>query len=119
MMMNCRHLTTTTSTSTTTAVMMFAFAVAFASVTDAFQQSSAMFRTTTSSLSSYTMIPTSSSTRLHMSATAKKMPGSAQLDTKWEDLGFEFRPTNSHVRMTYRDGEGWSDPELVTVRLDV
>jgi branched-chain amino acid aminotransferase len=30
----------------------------------------------------------------------------------WEDLGFEFRPTNSNVRMTYKDGE-WGEMELV------
>jgi len=30
----------------------------------------------------------------------------------WANLGFEFRPTKSHVRMTYKDGK-WSPPELV------
>jgi len=44
----------------------------------------------------------------------KKVPGTAVLDVPWEELGFQFRPTNSHVRMTYRDGEGWGEPELVT-----
>lgn len=37
------------------------------------------------------------------------------MDVPWEDLGFEFRPTNSHVRMTYKDGE-WGEMELVKVR---
>mmetsp|Transcript_7501 Transcript_7501/g.10658 ORF Transcript_7501/g.10658 Transcript_7501/m.10658 type:complete len:423 (+) Transcript_7501:214-1482(+) len=39
-------------------------------------------------------------------------PGTAKLDCKWEELGFEFRPTNSHVRVTFKDGE-WGEPELV------
>mmetsp|Transcript_45187 Transcript_45187/g.130483 ORF Transcript_45187/g.130483 Transcript_45187/m.130483 type:complete len:398 (+) Transcript_45187:169-1362(+) len=50
-------------------------------------------------------------TRLNVAAQAKT-PGSAKLDTPWEELGFEFRPTNSHVRVTYKDGE-WGKPELV------
>ena len=48
--------------------------------------------------------------------TARKLPGTAKMDTPWEDLGFEFRPTNSHVKLTWKDGEGWSKPELVEVR---
>ena len=48
-------------------------------------------------------------------AASAKVPGSAKLDTPWEELGFEFRPTNSHVRLTYKDGE-WGKPELVKVR---
>jgi hypothetical protein len=56
----------------------------------------------------------SSPTVLHMSSTAKKAPGTAKLDTPWEELGFEFRPTNSHVRLQYKDGE-WMKPELVKV----
>mmetsp|Transcript_31927 Transcript_31927/g.45408 ORF Transcript_31927/g.45408 Transcript_31927/m.45408 type:complete len:164 (+) Transcript_31927:45-536(+) len=39
-------------------------------------------------------------------------PGTAELDTPWEELGFEFRPTNSHVRLICKDGE-WGKPELV------
>ena len=50
---------------------------------------------------------------------AKKMPGTAELDTPWEKLGFEFRPTNSHVKLTWKEGEGWSKPELVEVRIGV
>ena len=49
----------------------------------------------------------------------KKMPGTAKMDTPWEDLGFEFRPTNSHVKLTWKEGEGWSKPELVQVRICV
>jgi hypothetical protein len=52
---------------------------------------------------------------LQMSASTKKMPGTAKLDTPWEELGFEIRPTNSHVRVTYKNGE-WGQPELVKVR---
>lgn len=48
-------------------------------------------------------------------ASTKKQPGTAKLDTEWENLGFEFRPTNSHVKLVYKDGE-WSRPELATVR---
>jgi len=63
-------------------------------------------------------LPTSTvarSSQLNVAAPAR-MPGSAKLDTPWEELGFEFRPTNSHVRITYKDGE-WGKPELVKVRL--
>ena len=35
------------------------------------------------------------------------------MDVPWEELGFEFRPTNSHLRMTFKEGEGWGEPELV------
>ena len=53
--------------------------------------------------------------RLRLSSTLAKKPGTAELDTPWEELGFEFRPTNSHVRITCKDGE-WGEPELVKVR---
>ena len=57
--------------------------------------------------------------RLHLSSSlassaARVRPGSAELDTPWEELGFEFRPTNSHVKLVYKDGE-WGKPELVQV----
>ena len=48
------------------------------------------------------------------SATTEQ-PGTAELDKPWTELGFEFRPTNSHLRMTFKDGE-WGAPELVKVR---
>lgn len=52
-----------------------------------------------------------------ISSSIKKKPGTAILDKAWEDLGFEFSPTNSYVSMTYKensDGSGsWSTPELV------
>ena len=41
-------------------------------------------------------------------------PGTA--DLPWSELGFEFRPTKSHLRMVYRDGK-WCEAELVEVSL--
>jgi branched-chain amino acid aminotransferase len=51
-----------------------------------------------------------------LASTTTKAPGTAKLDTPWAELGFEFRPTNSHVTLTYKDGE-WGKPELVEVRI--
>jgi len=45
--------------------------------------------------------------------TSRKLPGTAEMDVAWEDLGFEFRPTNSHVKMVWKDGE-WQKPELIS-----
>lgn len=45
--------------------------------------------------------------------TALGKPGTAKVDVPWEDLGFEFRPTKSHARMTFKNGE-WGPTELVT-----
>ena len=42
-------------------------------------------------------------------------PGTAKLDVAWEELGFEFRPTKSHVRVVFKNGE-WGEMELVHVR---
>lgn len=39
------------------------------------------------------------------------IPGTAKLDTPWEELGFEFRPTKSNLRITYKNGE-WGEMEL-------
>jgi hypothetical protein len=55
----------------------------------------------------------SSSSQLSMALQTKK-PGTAEMDVPWEELGFTFRETNSHIKMTYKDGEGWGTPELVT-----
>ena len=60
--------------------------------------------------------------RLHASVEEKASsklgkPGTAMMDVPWQDLGFEFRPTNSNVRMTYKDGE-WGGMELVKVRVE-
>jgi branched-chain amino acid aminotransferase len=46
-------------------------------------------------------------------STTTKVPGTAKLDVAWEDLGFEFRPTHSHVKMMYTNGK-WGAPELVS-----
>lgn len=53
-----------------------------------------------------------SNSKLASLATPAKIPGSAKLDTPWQELGFEFRPTNSHVRITWKDGQ-WGESELV------
>lgn len=37
-------------------------------------------------------------------------PGTA--DLPWSELGFEFRPTKSHLRMVYKDGK-WGEAEMV------
>jgi len=39
-------------------------------------------------------------------------PGTAELGVAWSELGFEFRPTKSHLQMVYKDGE-WQEPKLV------
>ena len=67
--------------------------------------SSSSKRTTSSS--SQLNVATSSSTD-----TAVGKPGTA--DLPWGELGFEFRPTKSHLRMVYRDGK-WGEAELVEV----
>ncbi len=52
---------------------------------------------------------------LFMSTTENAIgaPGTANLP--WSELGFEFRPTKSHLRMIYKDGK-WGEEELVEVR---
>lgn len=74
------------------------------------------------SASSFSLLNTPQQSRwtsqLHASVeerAALGKPGTAKMDVAWEDLGFEFRPTNSNVRMTYKDGE-WGEMELVKVR---
>ncbi|KAL7514873.1 hypothetical protein ACHAXN_012160 [Cyclotella atomus] len=49
---------------------------------------------------------------LFMSTTENAIgaPGTANLP--WSELGFEFRPTKSHLRMIYKDGK-WGEEELV------
>ena len=42
-------------------------------------------------------------------------PGTA--DLPWSELGFEYRPTKSHLRMVHKDGK-WGEAELVEVRND-
>jgi branched-chain amino acid aminotransferase len=51
--------------------------------------------------------------------TTKKVPGTADLGgIAWEDLGFEFRSTNSHVKIVYTENDDgtdgtWGTPELI------
>ena len=64
------------------------------------------------------LIPLTKTSLSLSSTTTKKLPGTADLGgIAWEDLGFEFRPTNSHIKMVYtesEDGTGsWGTPELV------
>ena len=47
-------------------------------------------------------------------STDLKQPGTAKMDKPWNELGFEFRPTNSHIQLTYKDGK-WGKGELVKV----
>ena len=54
--------------------------------------------------------------RLFMSTTeasAVAKPGTAEIDVAWSDLGFEFRPTKSHLKMTWTEEKGWGAAELV------
>jgi branched-chain amino acid aminotransferase len=55
---------------------------------------------------------TAATSSLSMAVETNK-PGTAKLDVAWEELGFEFRPTNSHIKITYKEGSGWGEPELV------
>lgn len=41
-------------------------------------------------------------------------PGTATMDVPWSELGFEFRATKSHLKMVYKEGEGWGEAELVS-----
>ena len=59
--------------------------------------------------------PASSSEATSSSSSSVGKPGTAKLDTPWEELGFEFRPTKSNLRITYKDGE-WGEMELCEVR---
>ena len=89
---------------------------------DAFQQRTTVFSSiiSTSTKRNNNKININNNSRLYMSTSTdttktKKMPGTADMGMPWEDLGFEFRPTNSHVKLTWKDGEGWSEPELIKV----
>jgi hypothetical protein len=45
------------------------------------------------------------------------IPGTAKLDKDWKDLGFEFRPTKSNLRITFKNGQ-WGEMELCQVSTD-
>lgn len=49
---------------------------------------------------------------LSVSATSTQVGAPGTADLPWSELGFEFRPTKSHLRMIYRDGK-WGEAELV------
>ena len=56
------------------------------------------------------MTATSKEPAADLQAPAK--PGTA--DVPWSDLGFEFRPTKSHLKMVWSEDTGaWGPPELV------
>lgn len=48
------------------------------------------------------------------SASAVGKPGTAELGLPWEELGFEFRPTKSNLRIVYKNGE-WGEMQLCEV----
>jgi len=39
------------------------------------------------------------------------LPGTASIDTPWDELGFEFRPSKSHVKVEHKNGS-WGAPVL-------
>ncbi|GKY93925.1 hypothetical protein MPSEU_000359400 [Mayamaea pseudoterrestris] len=80
-------------------------------VTQAFSASSRKYAGRALSTSLYSS--TVSSTATSSTKSSARLPGTAHLDVAWEDLGFEFRPTRSHVKLVYQTGSGWSEPELV------
>mmetsp|Transcript_26821 Transcript_26821/g.56628 ORF Transcript_26821/g.56628 Transcript_26821/m.56628 type:complete len:406 (+) Transcript_26821:281-1498(+) len=53
-----------------------------------------------------------SGSRLSVSAASTDVGAPGTADLPWSELGFEFRPTKSHLRMIYRDG-AWKEAELV------
>ncbi len=58
-----------------------------------------------------TISSTATATTIALSADEGGRPGTATLDVPWEELGFEFRRTKSHLSMTYKDGL-WGPMEL-------
>mmetsp|Transcript_17564 Transcript_17564/g.31915 ORF Transcript_17564/g.31915 Transcript_17564/m.31915 type:complete len:408 (-) Transcript_17564:72-1295(-) len=53
-----------------------------------------------------------SSSSLSVSAASTEVGAPGTADLPWSELGFEFRPTKSHLKMIYRDGK-WEEAELV------
>ena len=82
------------------------------------QYNSPSFITTSSKTSPSTTTTTATTTTSRNALAANTSlgkPGTAELDTPWEELGFEFRPTKSNLRITYKDGK-WGEFELCEVR---
>lgn len=42
------------------------------------------------------------------------LPGTAKISKPWNELGFEFTPTKSNLRITYKDG-AWGEMEICEV----
>lgn len=88
--------------------------------------SAALFFSALASASAFLATPTNfafniasaiqSSSSLSVAAETRPLgiPGTAELDKPWKELGFEFRPTKSNLRVTYKNGE-WGEPELCEV----
>ena len=53
--------------------------------------------------------------RLSVSAASTDVGAPGTADLPWSELGFEYRPTKSHLRMVYKDGK-WGEAELIEVR---
>lgn len=56
--------------------------------------------------------------RTHLAATVapkatNEAPAVGSADLPWTELGFEFRDTKSHLKFTWREGQGWDEGELV------
>lgn len=54
----------------------------------------------------------SSSSSLSVSAVSNEIGAPGMADLPWNELGFEFRATKSHLKMIYKDGK-WGEAELV------
>lgn len=84
--------------------------------------SAILFSTFSAAASFMTPLPNTSSntksTSLFASTEVKPLgiPGTAKLDKPWKELGFEFRPTKSNLRITHKNGE-WGEFEMFEVRL--
>lgn len=84
--------------------------------------SAILFSTFSAAASFMTPLPNTSSntksTSLFASTEVKPLgiPGTAKLDKPWKELGFEFRPTKSNLRITHKNGE-WGEFEMCEVRL--
>jgi branched-chain amino acid aminotransferase len=81
-------------------------------------RSSRTFRTSSGNSIRSKSTQSLASTTTSSTETVKKVPGTADMGMAWGDLGFEFRPTNSHIKLVYRenaDGSdgSWGEPELV------
>jgi len=103
----------------TKSIMQLASLTSLMSFCEAFQQRSVISSTGSNTITRRNDINNKSNSRLFVSTvpdpiTTKKLPGTADVGMPWEDLGFEYLQTNSHLKITWKEGEGWSTPELVT-----